>query len=184
MGGLIDYLLDLSRAARVELARSQVDLSELSERVVAELRAAEPDRERVVEIRVEPGLKAFGDPALLRLVLQNLIGNAWKFTAKKPDARVEVGSAQSDGEQVFFVRDNGAGFDMRYLDKLFVPFQRVHSFDEFAGSGIGLAIVWRIIARHGGRVWAEGEPGLGAAFHFTLPVRADGSAGEATREAV
>ena len=184
MGGLIDDLLDLSRAARVELARSQVDLSELSERVVAELRAAEPDRERVVEIRVEPGLKAFGDPALLRLVLQNLIGNAWKFTAKKPDARVEVGSAQSDGEQVFFVRDNGAGFDMRYLDKLFVPFQRVHSFDEFAGSGIGLAIVWRIIARHGGRVWAEGEPGLGAAFHFTLPVRADGSAGEASREAV
>ncbi|HEU5429084.1 MAG TPA: ATP-binding protein [Actinocrinis sp.] len=182
MGGLIDDLLDLSRAARVELARSPVDLSRLSEHVVAELRAAEPDREGGVEIRVEPELKAFGDPALLRLVLQNLIGNAWKFTAKKPDARIEIGSAERDGEQVFFVRDNGAGFDMRYVDKLFVPFQRVHSFHEFAGSGIGLAIVWRIIARHGGRVWAQGEPGLGAAFHFTLPARAD--AGEASREAV
>jgi len=183
MGGLIDDLLDLSRAARVELARSPVNLSQLSEHVVAELRAAEPDGERSVEIRVEPDLKAFGDPALLRLVLQNLIGNAWKFTAKKPDARIEIGSAAGDGEQVFFVRDNGAGFDMRYLDKLFVPFQRVHSFDEFSGSGIGLAIVWRIIARHGGRVWAEGEPGAGAAFHFTLPPRGDEGAAEASREA-
>jgi PAS domain S-box-containing protein len=183
MGRLIDDLLDLSRAARVELARSPVDLSELSEQVAAELRAAEPDRDRTVQIRVEPGLKAFGDPALLRLVLQNLVGNAWKFTAKKPDARIDIGSAEVDGEQVFFVRDNGAGFDMRYLDKLFVPFQRVHSFDEFSGSGIGLAIVWRIIARHGGRVWAEGEPGLGAAFHFTLPPRGDEGAAEASREA-
>ena len=183
MGSLIDDLLDLSRAARVELARSPVDLSELSRHVSAELRAAEPDRDRTVQIRVEPGLKAFGDAALLRLVLQNLIGNAWKFTAKKPDARIDIGSTVADGEQVFFVRDDGAGFDMRYLDKLFVPFQRVHSFDEFSGSGIGLAIVWRIIARHGGRVWAEGEPGAGAAFHFTLPPRGDEGAAEASREA-
>jgi PAS domain S-box-containing protein len=183
MGRLIDDLLDLSRAARVELARSSVDLSELSKQVAAELRAAEPDRDRTVQILVEPGLKAFGDAALLRLVLQNLIGNAWKFTAKKPDARIDIGSAVTDGEQVFFVRDDGAGFDMRYLDKLFVPFQRVHSFDEFSGSGIGLAIVWRIIARHGGRVWAEGEPGAGAAFHFTLPPRGDEAAAEASREA-
>ena len=173
MGRLIDDLLDLSRAGRVELVRAAVDLSELSQQVVAELSAAEPDRRGTVEIRVEPGLTAIGDPALLRLVLQNLIGNAWKFTAKKPGARIHVGALDRDGERVFFVRDNGAGFDMRYVEKLFVPFQRVHSYEEFAGSGIGLAIVWRIIARHGGRVWAVGEPGAGATFQFTLPARAD-----------
>ncbi len=169
MGRLIDDLLDLSRASRVELSRQLVDLTRLAERVVAELRAAEPDREHAVQIGVEPGLQAFGDPALVRLVLQNLIGNAWKFTAKKADARIDIGATVTDGEREFFVRDNGAGFDMRYREKLFVPFQRLHSFDDFAGSGIGLAIVLRIVARHGGRVWAEGELGRGAVFHFTLP---------------
>ena len=169
MGRLIDDLLDLSRASRVELSRQPVDLTQLAERVVAELRAAEPDREPGVEIAVERGLQAVGDPALVRLVLQNLIGNAWKFTGKKAGGRIEVGCAMTDGEREFFVRDNGAGFDMRYREKLFVPFQRLHSFDDFAGSGIGLAIVWRIVARHGGRVWAEGELDDGAVFHFTLP---------------
>lgn len=169
MGRLIDDLLDLSRASRVELSRQPVDVTQLAERVVAELRAAEPDREPAVEIAVERGLQAVGDPALVRLVLQNLIGNAWKFTAKREGARIDVGSTVADGERVFFVRDNGAGFDMRYREKLFVPFQRLRSFDDFAGSGIGLAIVSRIVTRHGGRVWAEGELGKGAAFHFTLP---------------
>jgi light-regulated signal transduction histidine kinase (bacteriophytochrome) len=128
-----------------------------------------------VHVTVDPALKAVGDPALLRLVLQNLVGNAWKFTAKQPDPRIRVGSATKDGERAFFVRDNGAGFDMRYADKLFVPFQRLHTFEEFAGSGIGLAIVGRIVARHGGRVSAEGVPGIGAAFYFTLPASAEPS---------
>lgn len=172
MGRLIDDLLDLSRASRVELSRQPVDLTRLAERVVAELHAAEPDRWPAVEINVEPDLHAVGDPALVRLVLQNLIGNAWKFTAKKRGARIDVGHTPTAGEREFFVRDNGAGFDMRYREKLFVPFQRLHSFDDFAGSGIGLAIVSRIVARHGGRVWAEGELGAGAVFRFTLPEQA------------
>jgi PAS domain S-box-containing protein len=180
MGQLIDDLLGLSRASRVELTRRPADLTELSEAIAAELRAAEPDRELPVRIDVDRGLEAVGDSALLRLVLQNLIGNAWKFTAKTPDALIRIGAVERDGERTFFVRDNGAGFDMRYQDKLFTPFQRLHTFDEFAGSGIGLAIVGRIVARHGGRVWAEGEPGTGAVFYFTLPVAAQQAAQEGT----
>jgi PAS domain S-box-containing protein len=169
MERLIDDLLDLSRASRVELARRPVDLAHLSESVVADLRAADPERAGAVEVSIDGPLPAVGDPVLLTLVMQNLLANAWKFTAKTPQARIRVDSSEQDGAHVFSVHDNGAGFDMRYADKLFVPFQRLHTFDDFAGSGIGLAIVGRIIARHGGRVWAEGEPGAGAVFHFTLP---------------
>jgi PAS domain S-box-containing protein len=169
MGQLIDGLLDLSRNSRVTLTRSDVDLHELADEVVADLRAAEPGR--AVEIVVADHLRTSADPALIRLVLQNLIGNAWKFSADGTPATIEVGSAEQDGEQVFFVRDNGAGFDMRYAAKLFEPFQRLHGGQEFEGSGLGLAIVQRIIARHGGRIWARGEPGGGAVFSFTTGIR-------------
>jgi PAS domain S-box-containing protein len=166
MGQLIDDLLDLSRTTRMELRRQPVDLAHLADEVTAELRAAEPDR--VVTIDIDEGLHGSGDPHLLRLVLQNLIGNAWKFTGQRTAARIELGVQERNGQSVFFVRDNGAGFDPRYADKLFAPFQRVHSAKDFPGSGIGLAIVWRIIRRHGGEVWAESTPGSGATFFFTL----------------
>jgi light-regulated signal transduction histidine kinase (bacteriophytochrome) len=165
MGQLIDGLLDLSRNSRVTLTRSDVDLHELTDEAVADLRRAEPTR--AVEFVVADRLRTCADPALIRLVLQNLIGNAWKFSVDGAPATIEVGSAEQDGERVFFVRDNGAGFDMRYAAKLFEPFQRLHGGNEFEGSGLGLAIVQRIIVRHGGRIWASGKPGSGAVFSFT-----------------
>jgi len=166
MAQLIDDLLALSRVTRREMSRQQVDLSALAEAVASDLRASGPARH--VELHVAPGLVANGDPALLRVVLENLLGNAWKFTGKRPDARIEFGTAQRDGAMAFFIRDNGAGFDMAYADKLFVPFQRLHSTSEFPGTGVGLASVQRVIQRHGGRVWAEAEVGKGATFYFTL----------------
>jgi PAS domain S-box-containing protein len=166
MGQLIDDLLDLSRATRVELTRQQVDLGQLAHDVVVELRSAEPGRD--VELTTSDRLSCQGDPHLLQLVLHNLISNAWKFTSKQARGSIHVGSAEEDGEDVFFVRDNGAGFDPRYADKLFVPFQRLHTADDFPGSGVGLAIVARIVNRHGGRAWAEGEPDGGATFFFTV----------------
>jgi PAS domain S-box-containing protein len=166
MAQTIDDLLDLSRATRVDLNRSDVDLSEIARAVVAELREAEPARE--VEVAIAEDLRSLGDPRLVRLVLDNLIGNAWKFTAKTAHAVIEVGALDKDGERVFTVRDNGAGFNMEYGAKLFEPFQRLHTRGEFDGSGLGLAIVARIVRRHGGRIWAEGELGRGAAFFFTL----------------
>ncbi|MBR7831189.1 PAS domain-containing protein [Actinospica sp. MGRD01-02] len=170
MSRLIDDLLTLSRATRAELSWRPVDLSAMAQRILADLRSAEGDPERPVELIVEDGLHATGDPALLELVLQNLISNAWKFTAKQDKALIHVGVERlADGGCAFFVRDTGAGFDMRYADKLFVPFQRLHSVDDFAGTGIGLAIVGRIINRHGGRIWAEGHPERGAVFRFVLP---------------
>jgi PAS domain S-box-containing protein len=170
MSRLIDDLLTLSRASRAELSRRPVDLTAIAHRVLADLRAADPDPDRPVELIVEDGLRATGDPALLELALQNLVSNAWKFTAKQDKGLIHVGADRlPDGGYGFFVRDTGAGFDMRYADKLFVPFQRLHSRDEYAGSGIGLAIVARIINRHGGRVWAEAEPEHGAVFWFVLP---------------
>jgi signal transduction histidine kinase len=132
--------------------------------IIAELRANEPGREVAVDIA--PGLRATGDPSLVRNLLQNLIGNAWKFTRDRVDARVEFGR---DSEGAFFVRDNGAGFAQEYVDKLFRPFQRLHSQEQFAGDGIGLASVKRIVERHGGTIRAEGHPGQGATFRFTLP---------------
>lgn len=174
MSRLIDDLLTLSQATRSEPDWRQVDLTAIAHRVLAELKAADPDRD--TRITVDEAMIASGDPALLELALQNLIGNAWKFTAKQDKALIHFGSRQlPDGGREFFVRDTGAGFDMRYADKLFVPFQRLHSREEFAGTGVGLAIVGRIIAKHGGRIWAEGHPEQGAVFRFVLPERdADG----------
>jgi light-regulated signal transduction histidine kinase (bacteriophytochrome) len=169
MGQLIDDLLNLSRTTRAELTRQPVDLTSLAYRVVADLAATTPEREPNVDVEIEEGLRAVGDPALLELVLQNLISNAWKFTAKTEKPQIRVGADDHRERRVFFVGDNGVGFDMRYKDRLFSPFQRLHSRDDFDGNGIGLAIVGRVIARHGGRIWAEGEPGGGAVFRFTLP---------------
>jgi PAS domain S-box-containing protein len=165
MARMIDDLLDLSRATRVELHREDVDLSAISLDVIAELRDADPDRQ--IHVAVADGLITTGDPRLIRLVLINLLGNAWKFTARRLPAVVEVDGVGPD-RQVFVVRDNGAGFDMRYAAKLFDPFQRLHSNSDFEGTGIGLAIVQRIVQRHGGRIWAESEIEIGTSFFFTL----------------
>jgi PAS domain S-box-containing protein len=172
MGQIIDDLLNLSRATRVELKRSPVNLSELARGVLADLRQAEPDR--VVDVDIAEHLLTTGDPRLLRLVLVNLIGNAWKFTGRVDGATVHFELSRDDGaERVFAVRDNGAGFNMDYAVKLFEPFQRLHSRGEFDGSGLGLAIVVRILRRHGGRIWAEGQPGQGATFYFTVTAAAE-----------
>lgn len=166
MAKLIDDLLHLSRLSRAPMNRQSVDLSVLAERVVSELRTVEPFRG--VEVLIAPGVMAEGDPGLLEVVLKNLLSNAWKFTGKTSHARIEFGVTDHDGRPAFFVRDNGAGFDMAYADRLFGAFQRLHSEDEFPGTGIGLATVQRIIRRHGGRVWAEGAVGKGATFYFVL----------------
>jgi PAS domain S-box-containing protein len=166
MAQIIDDLLHLSRTTRVELRRERTDLTALAAEVVGELRDAEPDL--VVDVQIADGLVADGDPHLIRLILQNLIGNAWKFTAGRPGAAIRVTGVRQDGVDVFSIADNGAGFDMRYAHKLFDPFQRLHSAADFEGSGIGLAIVHRIVTRHGGRIRAEGSPGAGATFRFSL----------------
>jgi PAS domain S-box-containing protein len=166
MGQLIDDLLRLSRATRTSLSRTTVDVSALALEVLDELRLAEPGRQ--VESVVADGLVATGDSHLIKLALDNLLSNAWKFTGKREHAVIEVGTARQDGEQVFHVRDNGAGFDMRYASKLFDPLQRLHTAAEFEGNGIGLAIVQRVVSRHGGRIWAESEQGKGAMFFFTF----------------
>jgi signal transduction histidine kinase len=166
MGQLIDDLLNLSRLARSAIARQPVNLSTLAESIVTELRTTEPERR--VDVAITEELKANGDDRLLRVVLENLLGNAWKFTGKSAEPKVEFGVVQNNGTPAYFVRDNGAGFDMAYMDKLFGPFQRLHAMTEFKGTGIGLATVQRIIHRHGGRVWAEAQVGKGATFYFTL----------------
>jgi PAS domain S-box-containing protein len=166
MAQMIDDLLHLSRATRSQLRREHTDLSALAREVAHELETTDPGR--TVELRIPDELITQGDPHLIRLVLQNLLGNAWKFTGHRDDATIEVGSKDHEGVQVFTVRDNGAGFDMKYADKMFDPFQRLHAASEFEGSGIGLAIVHRIIARHGGQIRAEGVPGEGATFLFSL----------------
>jgi len=134
--------------------------------ILTDLHNGEPERN--VECVVPEGVAAEGDPRLLRVVLENLLGNAWKFTRKKPQAKIELGVAKRDGQKVYFVRDDGAGFDMTYVDKLFGTFQRLHTAEDFSGSGVGLATVQRIIHRHGGRVWAQGAEGEGATITFTL----------------
>lgn len=164
MGELIDDLLQLSRVGRADLRREAVDLSAIARTVLAELGRSDPERR--VSVAVAEGLAAEGDFRLLRVVLDNLLGNAWKFTARVAEPRIEVGTIA--GGETFFVRDNGAGFDMAYADKLFAPFQRLHGAHEFPGTGIGLATVHRIVDRHGGRVWAESAVGQGATFCFTL----------------
>ena len=166
MAQLIDDMLGLSRASRGEMRHEPVDLTGISRSIAAQLQDADTGRD--VEFVIAEGLCASGDPRLLQIVLENLIGNAWKFTSKQPTARVEVGVNGNNGRSVYFVRDNGAGFDMTYAEKLFGAFQRLHSAAEFKGTGIGLATVQRIIRRHGGEVWAEGKVGQGAVFYFTL----------------
>ena len=167
MGALIDALLELSRLNRGELSRERLDISKMARDVAAELAEAEPGR--AVELAIADDLEAHADRRLVQALLANLLGNAWKFTARHETARIEVGVDDADGERAFYVRDDGAGFDMAYADKLFGAFQRLHSPGEFEGLGIGLATVQRIVRRHGGRVWAESEVEKGATFHFTLP---------------
>jgi PAS domain S-box-containing protein len=166
MAQMIDDLLDLSRATRIELHRQDTDLTALAHEVIAELHARDPDRS--VEIAIADGLAAQADPHLIRLVLQNLLGNAWKFTGGRLDATISLTGATHQGIEVFTVADNGAGFDMRYAHKLFDPFQRLHSATDYEGTGVGLAIVQRIVARHGGQIVAAGVPGKGARFRFSL----------------
>jgi light-regulated signal transduction histidine kinase (bacteriophytochrome) len=167
MAQLIDDMLTLSRINRSEMNIQEVDLSRIVQEITGELR--ENHHERQVEFIIGEGIKARGDGHLLRIVLENLIGNAWKFTSNHPTARIEFGMQLQNEMTAYFVRDDGAGFDMKYAQKLFGAFQRLHTSSEFPGTGIGLATVMRIIHRHGGKVWAEGEVEKGAIFYFTIP---------------
>ena len=166
MRSLIDALLKLSQATHVELAEEKVNLSRFALEIGKDLQRQQADR--LVEFIVAPGIEVQGDSALLRAVLQNLLDNAWKFTAKLPRARIEFGVRQQGNQREYFVRDNGAGFDMNHAAKLFAPFQRMHHVEDFPGTGIGLATVQQIILRHGGRIWAEAVVNEGATFYFTL----------------
>jgi PAS domain S-box-containing protein len=166
MSLLIDDLLQLSRVTRARIREDTVNLGAIASEVIEGFRQAAPGR--AVQVRIGDELSARGDPTLLGAALENLLGNAWKFTQGCAPARIEIGRQDQDGETVYYVRDNGAGFDMKYAGKLFGAFQRLHSSQEFEGTGIGLATVQRIVRRHGGRVWAEGEVGQGATFYFTL----------------
>ncbi len=169
MAQLIDDLLGLSQLSRATLRREPVDLGALARTVVARLRGGHRDRQ--VDVSIQDDLRDEGDPGLLTLVLENLLGNAWKFTARRAEPRIEFGAQIEAGQQIYFVRDNGAGFDMAHASKLFGVFQRLHAASEFDGTGIGLATVRRAIDRHGGRVWAESAPDRGATFFFTLSAR-------------
>jgi signal transduction histidine kinase len=162
---LIDDLLNLSRLGRQEMHKETIDLTALACRIMEELKRSEPAR--AVEFAAQPGLTAHGDPNLIKIALENLLGNAWKYTARREKATVEFGATR-DKQTVYFVRDNGAGFDMAFADKLFIPFQRLHSPTQFPGSGIGLATVKRIVQRHGGDVWGHSDIERGATFFFTL----------------
>jgi signal transduction histidine kinase len=166
MGQLIDDLLNLSRVSRGELVRHRVDLTEMGREVLKELEARDPNYKP--DVSVWQGMIIDADPKLVRIVLENLLGNAWKFSSKKENPRIVVGVMKDAGREVYFVRDNGAGFDMKYADKLFGAFQRLHAMHEFPGTGIGLATVQRIVNRHGGRIWFDSAPDLGATFYFTL----------------
>jgi CHASE3 domain sensor protein len=166
MGRLIDDLLNLSRVSRSEMCKEPIDLGSIARSVLGDLRQADPQRQ--VEYTQAPNLAASGDARLIRVVLDNLLRNAWKFTSRRPDARIEFGTTSDPGGRAFFVRDNGAGFDMKYADKLFGAFQRLHAMTEYPGTGVGLATAQRIVHRHGGRIWASAQPDQGATFFFTL----------------
>jgi PAS domain S-box-containing protein len=172
MNSIIDDMLVLSRIARQETAFEQLDVSDMARLSIDELRSSQPDRRAAVHI--QPGLHARADARLMSVALSNLLGNAWKYTSRTADAVIEFGAFDRDGERIFFVKDNGAGFDMAQAERLFIPFQRLHSAREFAGTGIGLAIVERAIKRHNGRIWAQAEVGKGATFYFTLGSDATG----------
>ncbi|MBT0663206.1 hypothetical protein KI809_02735 [Geobacter pelophilus] len=169
MSMLIDDLLNLSKVTRGGMNCQYVDITKLGNEVVSDLRELQPERQ--VAFTIGEGMTAWGDLHLLRIVLVNFLGNAWKYTSKNDAAAVEFGCKTEDGEQVFFVKDNGVGFDMTYADRLFGTFQRLHHANEFEGTGIGLATVRRIISRHEGRTWGEGQPGIGSTFYFTLPLK-------------
>lgn len=169
MEELMNDMLKLSKLSRSDISFAEVDLTDLAVRVSHEMRATYPGHD--VAFSVDPGLVALADPALAKVLLSNLLGNAWKFTQRSANPAVELSRLRIEGETVYRISDNGAGFDMTYADKLFKPFQRLHPVEEFGGNGIGLAIVQRIVNRHGGRVWAEGKPGQGARFYFTLAGR-------------
>jgi signal transduction histidine kinase len=166
MAALIDDMLNLSRVTRCELHRETLDLSAIANLIAADLQEAEPGRQ--VEFVIEGGLSSEGDPQLLRVAMENLLRNSWKYTSGHPTARIEFGRSEENGKHSFFVRDDGAGFDPRYADRLFGAFQRLHTAKEFPGTGVGLATVQRIIHRHGGEIWAVGAVEKGATFYFTL----------------
>jgi light-regulated signal transduction histidine kinase (bacteriophytochrome) len=167
MGELIEDLLQLARVSRAELRRQRVDLSSIAYTIAGGLR----DAARTVDVQIAPGMTSDADPGLVRTLLENLILNAWKFTSRTQAARIEVGTIDSAAGRAFFVRDNGVGFDQAHADRLFQPFQRLHSHSDFEGTGIGLATVQKIVNRHGGKVWAEGAPGQGATIYFTFGTR-------------
>ncbi|MGB2601553.1 MAG: PAS domain S-box protein [Candidatus Omnitrophota bacterium] len=167
MAQLIEDILMLSRVTRHEIHKKDIDISSIAKEVIKDLKSSEPKRK--VDFTVNPKLKTKADDRLMKIVLENLIGNAWKFTQTRPGAKIEVGCMDLAGERAFFVKDSGVGFNMAYADKLFGPFQRLHSEKEFPGTGIGLASVKRIITRHGGRIWADSKVGKGATFYFTIP---------------
>lgn len=182
LSALVNELMNYARSGHSEMHGTTIDMTALAEEVIMALRESEPGRD--VTTTVEPGLYAKGDGLMVKLVLENLIGNAWKFTSRQPNAKIEVGADPGNGQTVFFVRDNGIGFDNESADRLFEPFQRLPSASGFAGTGLGLSSVRRIIDRHGGRVWAEGAPNAGATFYFALPsaqpdIAAKGAAGTA-----
>jgi light-regulated signal transduction histidine kinase (bacteriophytochrome) len=167
MGELIDVLLKLSRVGRNELHLTSVDLSQVAREIAQELSSANPERRVVFEIKDE--IRVYADRPLMRVVLENLLGNAWKYSSHREVSLIQFGNISSESGETVFVRDNGSGFDMQYADKLFKPFQRLHSADQFEGIGIGLATVMRIINRHGGTIWSEAAPDQGATFYFSLP---------------
>ena len=166
MNAMIDAMLSLAQLSTQPLARQPVNLSQLAAYILEDLRRGQPGR--VVAVEIEPNLQVTGDPTLLRLVLENLLSNAWKYTGKTESPRIELRASQEQGQRVFEVRDNGAGFDMRSSDRLFGLFQRLHSANDFPGTGVGLASVQRIVRRHGGDIWAQSTPGQGARFCFTI----------------
>ncbi len=166
MGQLIDNLLELTKISRQKLKRKEVNLTGIAGEILEQLRINEPAR--VVDVRIEQGITAKGDEQLLTLLLQNLLGNAWKYTGKCQSASIRFFTTKPDNKTTYVIEDNGAGFNMSYADKLFLPFQRLHKLDEFEGNGIGLAIVKNIVSRHGGQIRAESIPGQGATFYFTL----------------
>ena len=167
MNQLIDALLRFSSMSHAELDLQSVDLSVLAQEIAVELQLANPERRG--DFRIADAIRVNGDPKLLRVVLTNLLGNAWKFTGGRDEAVIEFGQTEVDGRAVCFVRDNGAGFPREDADQLFIPFRRSHGAEQFKGFGVGLATVERIVRRHGGRIWAEGEPGRGASFYFSIP---------------
>jgi light-regulated signal transduction histidine kinase (bacteriophytochrome) len=166
MSLLIEDILKLSRVTRTEINMGKVNLTQIAQSVIDELQKSQPQRH--VDIRIADGLEVKADKGLMFIVLENLLGNAWKFTEKQAKAIIEFGWAKEDGGKVYFIRDNGSGFDMTYAERLFTPFQRLHSMEEYPGTGIGLATVQRIIHRHGGKVWAEGQMRKGSTFYFSL----------------